>query len=345
MSTITAATILVAEEEEMTRSFLSENLSADGYRVLVAPDRAKALALLSTAEPDLVARRRQRGHAFADRRGALRRGDRRTRGSRHAGDRAGPRRRPPAAHPAARPRLATTSSRSRSPIRSCAPGSARCCAARSTRRSGRVLRAGPLRIDTAARDVRVGERRLKLSAKEYELLVALASEPHRVFTREELLRIVWGFRTLGGTRTLDSHASRLRRKLCDGRRGEAGGQRVGRRLPAVRPAGRRDERRRRTGSVDGLYEQLACERAGQARAALAQEANVERLFAASAQALEDAAGVLLHAATAFIAIDGPLPEMFAEQAGALLAVAARFEEAADLSPLSRSQRRRGRREP
>ena len=50
-----------------------------------------------------------------------------------------------------------------------------------------------------------------------------------------------------------------------------------------------------------------------------------------AAALEDAAGVLLHAATAFISIEGPLPGLFAEQAGALLAVAARFEEAADLS--------------
>src|SRR5581483_5700898 len=54
MSTTTAATILVAEEEEMTRSFLHENLSADGYRVLVAADRAKALALLGTAQPDLI---------------------------------------------------------------------------------------------------------------------------------------------------------------------------------------------------------------------------------------------------------------------------------------------------
>ena len=58
---------------------------------------------------------------------------------------------------------------------------------------------------------------MKLSAKEYELLVALAADPQRVYTREELLRSVWGFRSLGRTRTLDSHASRLRRKLCDGR--------------------------------------------------------------------------------------------------------------------------------
>ena len=43
--------------------------------------------------------------------------------------------------------------------------------------------------------------------------MALAAEPERVFTKEELLRGVWGFRSLGRTRTLDSHASRLRRKL------------------------------------------------------------------------------------------------------------------------------------
>ena len=51
-------------------------------------------------------------------------------------------------------------------------------------------------------------------AKEYELLVKLATEPTRVFTKEELLREVWGFVSLGRTRTLDSHASRLRRKLA-----------------------------------------------------------------------------------------------------------------------------------
>ena len=51
---VTGATILVAEEHDATREFLAANLAADGYRVLVAPDRAKALALLSTAHPDLV---------------------------------------------------------------------------------------------------------------------------------------------------------------------------------------------------------------------------------------------------------------------------------------------------
>jgi DNA-binding response OmpR family regulator len=55
-----------------------------------------------------------------------------------------------------------------------------------------------------------------LSKKEFALLRALAADPTRVFTREELLRSVWGFRTLGATRTLDSHACRLRNKLKAG---------------------------------------------------------------------------------------------------------------------------------
>jgi hypothetical protein len=84
-------------------------------------------------------------------------------------------------------------------------------------------------------------------------------------------------------------------------------------------------------SVEGLYQQLAAERAGRMREALVAAATVEELFAHSALALEDAAGTLLHAACTFMALDGPLPGLFAEQAGALLAVAARFEEAADLT--------------
>jgi DNA-binding response OmpR family regulator len=72
---------------------------------------------------------------------------------------------------------------------------------------------GEIDIDRLSRTVRVAGEPVVLSAKEYELLLALASEPERVFRKEELLRDVWGFRSLGRTRTLDSHASRLRRKL------------------------------------------------------------------------------------------------------------------------------------
>jgi DNA-binding response OmpR family regulator len=86
------------------------------------------------------------------------------------------------------------------------------------RRSGPTpherLEAGEIVVDRIARVVTVRSRPVPLAAKEYELLVKLASEPTRVFTKEQLLRDVWDFRSLGRTRTVDSHASRLRRKLA-----------------------------------------------------------------------------------------------------------------------------------
>jgi DNA-binding response OmpR family regulator len=78
-----------------------------------------------------------------------------------------------------------------------------------------VVRAGPIEVDCATRRVIVSRRPLPLAGREYELLLKLMTDPQRVFTKEELLRDVWGFRSLGRTRTLDSHASRLRRKLQD----------------------------------------------------------------------------------------------------------------------------------
>lgn len=76
-----------------------------------------------------------------------------------------------------------------------------------------VLDAPPVRIDLATRDVRVSGRRVELAQKEFQLLVCLARDPRRVFTKAELLQEVWSYRSPGRTRTLDSHASRLRRKL------------------------------------------------------------------------------------------------------------------------------------
>jgi DNA-binding response OmpR family regulator len=77
-----------------------------------------------------------------------------------------------------------------------------------------VRRAGPITADLATRSVSVGALPVSLAGKEYELLLKLMTDPTRVFTKEQLLREVWGFRSLGRTRTLDSHASRLRRKLA-----------------------------------------------------------------------------------------------------------------------------------
>lgn len=79
---------------------------------------------------------------------------------------------------------------------------------------------GPLEIDPRTRRVAFRGIPVGLSQKEFELLYELAQDPERVFTKQELLRTIWGFRTVGRTRTLDAHASRLRRKLADAVPGE-----------------------------------------------------------------------------------------------------------------------------
>jgi DNA-binding response OmpR family regulator len=76
-----------------------------------------------------------------------------------------------------------------------------------------VIQVGPLRIDTAAHAATLHDKCLDLRQMEYDLLVHLAAEPTRVFRAPELLRTVWGYPEPGRTRTLHSHASRLRRKL------------------------------------------------------------------------------------------------------------------------------------
>ncbi|HEX5928701.1 MAG TPA: response regulator transcription factor [Solirubrobacterales bacterium] len=83
---------------------------------------------------------------------------------------------------------------------------------RAGRREG-PIRIGELTIDPLRREVAVGEREVPLARKEFTLLRTLAGNPTRVFSKAELLREVWGYTSPGKTRTLDSHASRLRRKL------------------------------------------------------------------------------------------------------------------------------------
>src|SRR5215210_5519597 len=75
------------------------------------------------------------------------------------------------------------------------------------------LRAGGITVDRTTRRVSVDGTPVVLAGREFELLCKLASDPMRVFTKEQLLREVWGFRSTARTRTVDSHASRLRRKL------------------------------------------------------------------------------------------------------------------------------------
>jgi DNA-binding response OmpR family regulator len=75
------------------------------------------------------------------------------------------------------------------------------------------LAVGSLEIDVSGHAVSVHGLPVQLRRLEFELLAHLASDPERVFAKQELLRAVWGYRSSGSTRTVDSHASRLRRKL------------------------------------------------------------------------------------------------------------------------------------
>jgi len=198
--------VLVAEPEPETREYLGRQLRDDGFDVLGAARRSEALELAESARPDVVLlaeldlclrlRRGEPGRTWdrnvpvillapssdpVERVRALDRG---------ADDVIG--------RPFAYEELLA---RIRALLR------------RSSTGTAEVFVAGDLVVDRRTRRVSVRDAMLTLSAKEFELLARLASEPHRVFTKEELLREVWGFRALGRTRTLESHASRLRKKL------------------------------------------------------------------------------------------------------------------------------------
>jgi DNA-binding response OmpR family regulator len=215
MTTTDAATILVVEDDEPTRTFLADNLTADGYELLVADNAADALAHLETKFPDValidlglpdrsgldvLARvRASDGVAsridptvpivvITGRAGEL---DRLRGFERGCDDYVCK----PFSYPELRARVEALLRRSE--VR---------------RRPGR-MRVGDLEIDAASRVVRLRGAPVSLSQKEFALVRTLASEPTRVFTKDELLRSIWGFRTLGSTRTLDSHACRLRHKL------------------------------------------------------------------------------------------------------------------------------------
>jgi DNA-binding response OmpR family regulator len=208
-------TLLVVEDDIAVRMFLTDNLAADGYEVIPAATARDGLLALERRRPDLVLLdiglpdasgldllRRLRGADGLQRRvdpqtpvimlsGRATEQDR-VRGLERGADDYLPK---PFAYPELRLRIAAVLRR-----------------LDAKPRVGR-LRVGELDIDPVSREVRVRGRRVELSQKEFALLHALAGQPTRVWTKEELLRDVWGFRSMGRTRTLDSHACRLRRKL------------------------------------------------------------------------------------------------------------------------------------
>jgi len=83
----------------------------------------------------------------------------------------------------------------------------------TTGATGGLIKAGELTIDPDTYAAKLKGRPLDLTYKEFELLKFVAQHPGRVFTRDQLLREVWGYDYFGGTRTVDVHVRRLRAKL------------------------------------------------------------------------------------------------------------------------------------
>jgi DNA-binding response OmpR family regulator len=207
--------LLIAEPEPATRGFLSRHLAEDGFAVVEASAGGEALALAERERPDLALL----GDDLPDLSGAelcrrLREGE-----PGRSWDRDVP------VILIGQPE-ADAVDRVRAFARGCDDYVGRpfhyeellarihAVLRRANGATHDRLEADGIVVDIATRRVTVGGERVALSGKEYELLVKLASEPSRVFKKDELLRDVWGFRSLGRTRTLDSHASRLRRKLA-----------------------------------------------------------------------------------------------------------------------------------
>ena len=207
--------LLVVEDDERTRSFLAENLAADGYSVATASAAGEALRAIEVRTPDLVVLdlmldggsgldvldRVRAADGLASRidpdlpivvvSGRTGEVDRIRGFARGADDYV--------TKPFSYGELVA---RVRAVLR---------------RAGGRpqkgILRVGDLTVDPLTRSVRLGGRPVHLSAKEFSLLHALAADPTRVLTKPELLRDVWGYLSLGETRTVDAHACRLRKKL------------------------------------------------------------------------------------------------------------------------------------
>jgi DNA-binding response OmpR family regulator len=207
--------LLVVEDDETTAAFLSDNLAADGFKVATASGAGEGLRAIEVRKPQLVILdlllEDGSGLALLDR----------VRSADGLASRIDP-----------DVPVIVLSGRSGDAdrVRSFARGAddhlakpflyqellarVRALLRRTNGRPQRgVMRVGELTLDPSTRAVRLSGRPVHLAAKEFALLQALAEEPTRVFGKHELLRDVWGYLSIGNTRTLDAHACRLRKKL------------------------------------------------------------------------------------------------------------------------------------
>lgn len=79
--------------------------------------------------------------------------------------------------------------------------------------NNKVIVKGEMRIDVEGRSVKINENEINLTAKEFDLLELLVTHPNKVYSREKLLSIVWGYEYPGDVRTVDVHIRRLREKV------------------------------------------------------------------------------------------------------------------------------------
>ncbi len=212
--------VLVVEDDAATAGFLADNLRADGFQVATAAAATEAIRAIELRQPDLVlldlGLESGSGLEVLDR----------VRAADSAGSRIDP----------DLPVIVLTGrgaevDRVRGFARGaddyvCKPFSYAELVARlaavlrraSGRRQRGAIRVGDLTVDPQTRAVRLGGEAVTLSAKEFALLMALAVDPTRVLSKAELLRDVWGYASIGATRTVDAHASRLRKHLNGGGR-------------------------------------------------------------------------------------------------------------------------------
>lgn len=84
---------------------------------------------------------------------------------------------------------------------------------KTEREDDKIIVKGEMKIDCESRRVVIGEQETNLTAKEFDLLELLAMNPNKVYSRENLLNIVWGYEYPGDARTVDVHIRRLREKI------------------------------------------------------------------------------------------------------------------------------------
>jgi DNA-binding response OmpR family regulator len=207
--------VLVVEDDEATAEFLLDNLRADGYRAAAASGVGEGLRAIEVRQPDVVLLdlMLEDGHGLE------------LLDSVRSADGLASRLDPGLPVIVLSGRTAETD-RVRGFARGCDDYIAkpfsypelhariRAVLRRAAERSRRgVMRVGSLVVDPITRRVQLDGRPVHLSAKEFSLLQTLASDPTAVFPKEQLLRDVWGYLSMGNTRTLDAHACRLRRKL------------------------------------------------------------------------------------------------------------------------------------